>query len=235
MKIILSVLALSFMYMQSAYAQRSDFEFTVSGDLTDKLEPGTHVLIWSPVIETQPRWVTFSISDLPVSVPFKQIKAGHYWIATFTSSTENLTMFSIVLSPELFDKPRKINLKLDRPNPRIRPSDLGGLHFQYYSGITQRMKYRDLPFWDNKLQKIVAAKPPVMTIIRESDGVKVFESKMEDGCMGAKWFTFIDDSVNLGKRANLQVIVHYDSGGLWKPIETKLDFTYDKLRHSHDR
>ena len=172
MRIILPILAVSFVYISSACAQRSDFEFNVSGDLADKLEPGTRVSIWSPVIETRPRWVEFSIKDLPVSVPFKQLKAGHNWIATFTSPTKRRTVFSIVLSPELFGKPRKINLKLDRPTPRILPSTLGRLHFQYYSVITKRMKYRDLPFWDKKLQKIVAAKPPVMTIIRVSDGVK---------------------------------------------------------------
>ena len=97
------------------------------------------------------------------------------------------------------------------------------------------MKYRDLPFWDKGLQRIVAAKPPVMTIIRVSDGVKVQESAMEDGCMGSKWFTYIDDSVDLGKRTDLQFIVRYDSGGLWEPIETKLDFTYHKARHGHGR
>ena len=235
MRIILPILVVSFVCMSQARAQRSDFEFTISGDLTDKLKPGTRVLIWSPVSETKPRWVRFSIEDLPVSVPFKQLDAGHNWVATFTSPTERHLVFSMVLSGGLFDKPRRINLKLDRPNPRIRPDILGRLHFQYYSAITQRMKYGYLPFWDEELQRLVAAKPPVMTILRASDGVKVYESEMEDGCMGSKWFTFIYDSIDLGKRTDLQLIVRYDSGGLWEPMETKLNFAYDKSRHGPGR
>ncbi len=231
MTMSLRILAVFFVYVSSACAQRSDFEFTVSGDLVDKLEPGTRVLIWSPVTETKPRWVRASIEDLPISVPFKQLNAGHNWVATFTSPKDRQPVFSIVLSPDLFDKPREINLKLDRPNPRIRPSALGRLNFQYYSAITQRMKYGDLPSWDKERQRLVAAKPPVMTIIRVSDGVKVQESEMEDGCMGSKWFTHIHDSVDLGKKTDLELSVRYDSGGLWELIETKLDFTYHKSRH----
>ncbi len=231
MRIVLPILAVSFVYVSSACAQRSEFEFTVSGDLVDKLEPGTRVLIWNPVTETQPRWVRFSIEELPVSVPFKQLSAGHNWIAEFTGPKDRRLLFSIVLSPDLFDKPRKIDLKLDRPNPRIRPSDVGRFHFQYVSAITQRMSYNDLPCWDQQRQRLVAAKPPVMTIFRRSDGVNVHESQMENGCMGLKWFTYIDDLGDLGTKMDLQLSVRYESGGLWGPIETNLDFTYQKSRH----
>ena len=235
MKKIATTLLLSLVYTGPACAQRSDFEFTLSGALASKLEPGTRVCIWNPVTKTRPNWVNFSIDDLPVTVPYKQLGARHAWIVNFVSPTERRTVFSIVLSPELFDKPRRIDLKLERPSPRIRPSCAGRLNFYYHSGITQRMSYRELPLWDKERQRIVAAKPPVMTIIRVSDGVKGQESEMGEGCMGSKWWTYIDDSVNLGKRTDLQFIVRYDSGGLWEPIETKLDFTYHKARHGHGR
>lgn len=231
MKTIPTVLLLFFVCSSPAFAQRSDFEFTLSGTLARRLEPGTRVLIWSPVTETKPKWVDFSIDDLPVTVPFEQLAAGHIWIVSFRSPTDNATVLSMELSHALFDKPRRINLKLDRPSPHLRPSTLGRLHFYYHSGITQRMSYRELPFWDNERRRIVAARPLVMTIIRVSDGVNVLESAMEDGCMGSKWCTFIDPSLDLGEKTDLQFVVRYNSGGLWDPIETKLDFTYHEALH----
>lgn len=211
-----------------AHGQDSKFEFTVSGDMVRKLEPDTRVLIWSPVIETKPNWAQFAVKDVPVSVPYKQLAAGHVWIASFISPAQRRTVFSIGLAPELFDQPRRIDLKLDRPTPRIRPSFLGGLQFQYYAGITQRMWYYDLPSWDKDNKKIVAVEAPLMRIVRKSDGKNVQESAMKEGCMGSKWWATIDPSLDLSDKTELQFTVRYDSGGLWEPMETKLNFRYRK-------
>jgi hypothetical protein len=192
-------------------------------------------LIWSPVIETKPKWASFAIENLPARVPYKQLAAGHNWIVSFWSPTQRQTAFSIGLAPELFDKPRRIDLKLDRPNPCIRPSDVGRLQFEYYSGITQQMWYYDLPLWDRERQRIVAAKPPFMSITRISDSAKLQESAMKVGCMGSKWWAAVDRSFDLGEKTALQLLVRYDSGGLWDPIETKLDFAYDKKLHGNLR
>jgi hypothetical protein len=208
----------------------SDFEFTVSGALAAKLEPDTAIQIWSPVTETRPDWALFSVKKLPYKVPFKQLHAGHIWLASFHSLSQREVVFSMGLSPDLFDKPRRIDLKLDPPKPRIRPGYLGRLDFWYYSGITQRMWYESLPFWDAKSQKLVKAKPPVMTILRASDGVILKQSAMEEGCMGSKWYARLDRSLDLGLKTELRLVVRYDSGGLWEPMETKLNFTYDKSR-----
>lgn len=97
--------------------EESRFEFTVTGDLVGKLEPDTRVVIWSGVIETKPNWARFSVKDMPASVPYKQLAAEHIWIASFISPAQRRTVFSIGLARELFDKPRRIDLKLDRPTP----------------------------------------------------------------------------------------------------------------------
>ena len=91
----------------------------MSGDLAGKLEPDTRVLIWSPVTETN--GAHFSIKDMPVAVPYKQLAAGHNWYASFVSPKQHAIVFSIGLDPALFDRPRRIDLRLDRPTPRIRP------------------------------------------------------------------------------------------------------------------
>lgn len=212
-------------------ARGESFEFTVSGPLVDKLEPGTRLLIWSPIIETKSKWLRASVEDLPVAVPYTQLSARHAWIASFVSPTDHRFVMSIGLAPALFDKPRRIDLKLERAHTRIRPSCLGRLQFQYYSGITQRMWYYDLPFWDKERRRMVVAKPPLMRVVRASDGVIVQESKMEEGCMGSKWWASIDRPLDLGDKTDLQLVVQYDSGGLWGTIETKLDFTYHKKLH----
>jgi hypothetical protein len=231
MNAIATTLLLSILCTYPARTQRSDFEFTLSGALAGKLERGTRVLIWSPVIETKPKWVEFSIEDLPVTVPFQQLNAQHVWIVTFRSPTDRAVVLSLELSHELFDRPRRIDLTLDRPNPHIKPSSLGRLQFYYHSGITQRMSYRELPFWDKDRQRIVAATPPVMRIVRLSDGAELQQSEMQEGCMGSMWWTSIDPSIGLGEHAALQFTVRYDSGGLWDPIVTKLGFAYHEALH----
>ncbi len=228
MKSIATALLASLVCTSLAHAQDPTFEFTVSGVLASKLEPDTRVVIWSPIIESKPNWATFSVKDMPFRVPYKQL-ALHNWIADFISPLQRQRVFSIALSSDLFDKPRRIDLKLDRPTPHIQPSYLGMLNFYYHAGITQRMWYWDLPSWDKENRRIVAAGPPTMSIVRLSDGRKVYESVMEEGCMGAKWFVFVDRSVELGEKAELQLTVRYNSGGLWEPIETKLNFTYQKM------
>lgn len=67
-----------------------------------------------------------------------------------------------------------------------------------------------------------------MSIVRVSDGRKVQESAMKEGCMGSKWWAAIDHSLDLGDKTDLCLAVRYNSGGLWEPIETKLHFTYHK-------
>ncbi|MBM4094668.1 MAG: hypothetical protein FJ276_35460 [Planctomycetes bacterium] len=182
MNAIATALVFSKVCAGRAGAQRSDFEFTLSGALAGKLERGTRVSIWSRVIETKPKWVEFSIEDMPVTVPFQQLKAEHVWIVTFRRPTDREAVFSLELSHALFDSPRRIDLKLDRPSPHIRPSSLGRLQFYYHSGITQRMSYRELPCWDMERQRIVAAKPPVMRIVRVSDGAELQQSEMHEAC-----------------------------------------------------
>lgn len=186
-------------------------------------------------MDPETQWVRFSIADMPVSVPFEQIEAGHNWYATFTSPKRRGCLFSIFLSHDLFDKPRRISIRLDRPKPHIRPSGFGQMDFKYCPRITQRMFYSDLPRWDKDLKQLVAAERPVIRITRVSDGVKIQESEMEVGCMGSKWWAKIDRSIDLGKRVDLKLHVRYDSGGLWEPMETELSFTYHEALHGHGR
>ena len=89
------------------------------------------------------------------------------------------------------------------------------------------MWYEKMPAWDHEKQRIIAAEPPTMSVIRVSDGRKLLESAMTTGCMGSKWW-LERAACGLGDKTDLHLAVRYDSGGLWEPIETKLNFTYHK-------
>lgn len=232
MKSLTLALVASLVCAGFALGQDLKFEFSLSGELVGRLEPDTRVLIWSPVTESKPNWARFAVKDMPASVSYKQLAAQHLWIASFISPAQGRTLFSIGLAPELFDRPRSVVLKLDRPTPRIRPSCVGNLKFEYYSGITRRMWYWDLPSWDKRSKRIVPAEPPVVSIVRKADSKMVQESAMQQGCMGSKWWAAVDTSLALGDKTELQFTVRYDSGGLWEPMETKLDFTYHNERHA---
>jgi hypothetical protein len=93
------------------------------------------------------------------------------------------------------------------------------------------MSYREFPFWDKERHRIVAVKPPVMRIVRVSDGAELQQSEMQEGCRGSMWWISTDPSIDLGEHTALQLIVRYDSGGLWNPIVTKLSFAYHKALH----
>ena len=210
------------------WAQRSDFEFAVSGVLAEKLEPGTQLGFWNP--SPAVNGAHFSLDDLPITLPF-QLYGGHHWHVSFYEPKGRHTLFSVILSADLFDKPRAINLKLDRPRPRIRPTFSHDGDFHFAAGITKRMRYSDLPRWSNEVDRLVPCRPPVMQIQRQADGVTIQESEMETGCWASLWWASIDDSIDLAPQTDLVLVVRYDSGGLFDTIETKLNFRFDKNRH----
>ena len=100
----------SFICVTPTWAQRSDFEFALSGVLAEKLEPGTQLGFWNP--SPAVHGAHFSLDDLPITLPFQQY-AGHHWHVSFYEPKGRHTLFSVILSADLFDKPRAINLKFD--------------------------------------------------------------------------------------------------------------------------
>lgn len=212
-----------------AHAEPSDFEFTLSGVVADKLDPRTRLIFWNPVVDPK-NWAQFSIADLPITLPAEQF-GRRRWHVEFMSPGEG-GVLSVTLSAALFDRPRKINVKLDAPTPHIRPLfSFGDRDIMYFAGITRRMRYRDPPVWDSRRNKLVRSQPPVMRITRVADGAVLQEAPMESGCTASKWHAFIDDSVEIPNKTDLRFSVTYDSGGLFETITTTYDFTYHKGAH----
>ncbi|MEL6108274.1 MAG: hypothetical protein AAFU85_19785, partial [Planctomycetota bacterium] len=184
--------------------------------------------LWYPASDTS-NWVNLQICDLPVSLPLEQF-TGKDWHLDFLSDNR-LPLLSVTLSRELFDKPRPINVKLDAPNPHIRPLFSLRRDVRYTAGISQRMRYRNLPRWDQTRKTLAVPVPPSIKIWRLRDGSSVYDGKMTEGCMGLRWFAVIDQSMALHDGDLYRMKVEYDSGGLFPKIVTSRDFRYDRTRH----
>ncbi len=209
---------------------RQNFEIVISGEIASKLEPGSSISAGTTGSgKVPPCGLTTTIEALPMQLPAKHF--GGRWVQlTFGSPHPREKLFSILLSPDLFDKPRKINVRLAKPTPTIRPF-WGGRELKYTPSITKRMSYRDLPNWDAKTERLVPAKSPPVLKMSDSTGNLILSQEMGDGCMGAKWFTRLKDVSANDKPHTFIFSVLYESGGLFEPIETNLRFEYDPELH----
>lgn len=208
-------------------AQESDFRVKLSGVLASKLSPDAQLFFSSPFSKTSP---TYAIAELPIRLPFEQFH-GHHWHVFFDSKKPR-SSFSVTLSADLFDKPRVIDIKLDAPRPRIRPIfSLLGRDIKYSASISQRMEYRDLPYWDNKRQSLTRSRPPKMRIVALKNDRVIHDKEMGDSCMASKWFAFIDPDIKLNNGDTYRMSVTYDSGGLFPMVTTQRDFTYHEELH----
>lgn len=229
MKFLLVIIAVSLVATAKLSAQQTDFQLSVSGALAGKLPPDTQLKFWFPSNDTA-NWTEFAISDLPISLPFDQFK-GHGWNVTFASERSR-SSFSVRLSKDLFDKPRLINIPLDRPHPLLRPVvTYQGPGAKYSAAITKRMHYDDLPQWDNERQSLTKSRPPKITIASIRNGTVVYDGPMVEGCMASRWFAYIEQPARLNDGETYRMTAIYDSGGLFPPITTTHDFTYHAELH----
>lgn len=227
MKYLPATIAFLLIFGATLFAQESPFQVKVSGLLASRLAPDTQLHFWSLFSKTSR---TFAIGELPVVLPFDKFN-GHQWHIVFSSKSTR-SSFSVSLSDELFEEPRVIDVKLDAPCPSIRPIfSLLGRDVRYTASITQRMEYRDLPYWDGKRQCLTQAPTPEMTIVSLQDGKMIHDKKMTESCMASKWYAFIDRDIKLTEGGTYRMSVEYDSGGLFPAVTTRYDFTYHSALH----
>ncbi|WP_286765252.1 MULTISPECIES: hypothetical protein [Rhodopirellula] len=210
-------------------AHGDDYELAIAGQLVDRLPSDTTLVFWHP--SSQVAGGSVSVDTLPAPLPAATY-SGHAWHVNFVSKQQG-RLFSLTLSRDLFDKPRRITLRLDEPKPHIRPTFSFGKNAKYYAGMTKRMRYRDLPRWDKETDSFATPVAPIMTIIRRDDGKVVHDATMEDGCMASRWWAFIDGDVTLQDQKDYRFAVIYDSGGLFPTFSTTKDFTFHASLHSH--
>lgn len=208
------------------------FEIVVSGDVVLRLEPNTQIVLWrNGKVRTKP--TICAIEDLPLRMPRDEF-LGQSCRICFHSPTSNELLFSVQLDSSLFDRPRRVNVKLDAPNPELKPFALGWRNFRYTANITQRMRYYDLPQLDSSTGKLSPlTTTPLFRVQNLTSGQTLHESRMGNGCMGSRWFERLDQEIIPDDKDRLRFSANYDSGGLFKPIETTFDFQYSSALHNY--
>jgi len=206
--------------------QEANFRFVVSGELSSKLDQVENLLFWSPHTR---KVLATKFDGKGVALPFELFQ-DKLWVVEFSDARGLL--FSLELSPELFDKSRTINAPLNKPNPHILPTfRFRRRSIRYHAGITKRIHYRDLPFWDKDKKKFGKSKAPTFVVTQVTDNSILQTIAMESGCMGFKWDAAIDRKIRIANKTKLQFSVTYDSGGLFDEIKTTYDFTYQTSLH----
>ena len=223
MKTFLLIFAAAFAFCVSPLCgQETDFEVVVSGELAAKLEPNTFLSF--STIGTRKEYpyvsVATTIENLPFHLPSNYFQ-GRTVYARFQSPSLKKCIFSMRLSSDLFDKPRRINLKLDAPKPSLRPTPLNG-DIKYSANITKRMAYELMPYWDSKLQKLTPLPKPLVMRLAKPKGEVIETVQLGERCMGATWFAAFKKDIKLPIGTTLEYSVLYNSGGLFAPIDTKL-------------
>ncbi|MAP09555.1 MAG: hypothetical protein CMM00_12385 [Rhodopirellula sp.] len=225
-----SITSLAFLATFASTALGEDPAFTLhlSGELAGKLSPDTQLCFWNTSADTSNR-ACYSIRDLPLTLPAEQF-SGRQWHINFVSASTR-SHFSYTLSRDLFDTPRKIDVRLDVPEGHIRPIFGFARDVRYTALVTQRMRYRSLPCWDNESNTLTKPVIPAMTIRKLDDGTVIHDAEMGDGCMAARWFAYIDRVTSLVDGATYRMTVVYDSGGLFPTQTSNFDFTYHRELH----
>ncbi|MCA9009535.1 MAG: hypothetical protein KDB01_07305 [Planctomycetaceae bacterium] len=220
------LLSLSALPPAPAVAEKPVFTFVISGPLVDKLPEDTVLKFWTIKIRDADAFRAHPIQDLPLKLPEGWFLDQNCTV--YFESEKFGKLFSVDLSRDLFDSPRKINIKLDKPKPHIRPEH----HrlFGYFPCITKRMSYHDLPYWHSGYRRLAAPRPPIMKITRLSDGAVLFNREMEARCWTRVWWAGMSRSVvdfdEFKDGHTYRCSVEYHSGGLYEPIKTTFDFTY---------
>ncbi len=214
-----------------AAGQQRGFELLFTGVVADKLKPEMQVIMWSPFgpsdASKQNVVKEFLVADFPKRLDWNTFR-NRRWVVEFKESDRLL--FSVELSNDLFDRPRKIQVKLDPPTPHISPRFMGPSDIRYTGNITQRMEYRDFPRIDSVSKKLISPAVPRMKIVVARTGKLLNTQIMETGCMGYSWWAKFP-SKHPPNGTQLRFIVDYDSGGLFPKIESERDFTFFKSMH----
>ena len=216
---------LPLVFVLSASAQDENFRLVISGEVAEKLEAGSSVTV-ATIGTGKSHWASMSttIEGLPLELPYKHFSGRTVWVNFFSPHPREM-LFSVRLSASLFDRPRKINVLLNKPTPKILLGP-GMTGLGYRAAITKRMSYNDLPTWDSKAKRLVPSKSPPVLTMADRAGQTVFTTELGDGCMGGKWYTGLFDAPHPDQPELFEFSVLYDSGGIFPPIETKLGFEY---------
>ena len=209
----------------------TDFEIVLSGPLANELSDDTVIEFWrisnDPVKPTR-----FKLEQLPKKLAFDEFANSSWNVSFLDAGDTTIALFTVELSRDLFDKPRRINITLDPPEPKLRPFMNDWRKMRFTANISERMHYRDLPYWNQSGELTSVSKnAPTINVVDTQTGLPVWDNEMTDGCWGSRWFARLPDDLYLTDKQELHYRVDYDSGGTFGSISAEFFFKFNALRH----
>lgn len=215
----------------------AEFQFKLSGTVAGRLPDVCSVKVvpfWG-----EPPYPVWHIDEMPFTLPRERLMyfngqknvpcAGYVLVG----DRKGNRIVGVQLSADLFDKPRMVDLVLERPKTFVRPADVfGDFGFRYHALISQRMQYFLLPRWDAEKQEFLSPSAPFLRIYNADTTELLFESEMWGMCFGHGWATNrIDLPADMANKTQLDIVVTHDTGDLFGQLKTECSFTYSKNVH----
>ena len=210
------------------------FELDVTGPLVQRLPKDAKLKLVRNPEHDRNVVCEFKLKELPAVLPADFSRSGcvvEFWAPNVDGIDQCL--FSVVVDSTLFDEFRVVTVKLDKPNPQLRP-DYGDYAAQTWSPkISQRMRYRKLP-WLDKATQMLAPIPrlPEMTVKRKLTGEIIERCPLEkEWCRLNHYLAYfaIDSAPVIEDGENLVFSVTYDSG-LCEPITSEFNYRFNEKR-----
>ena len=243
MKLTFSITSLLFLLTITAFGIRGwqlfqpldHFELEITGALANKLPLDTTLrFVENPDYK---RIVSFEleIDDLPATLPIGFSRRGcvvEFWSKVGPAEQK---LFSVVLDRDLFDRFRVITLKLDKPTPEINADFDCWVTQRWSPNLTRRMRYLDLPWWNNKSQRLEPIPAMPKLVVTDLSNGEIVErcSLARQECNFTGHFAELAEKTTYSLRDGdtLEFSVEYDSGGLFDTTETKTTFKFNQGRH----
>ncbi len=202
----------------------------VSGSVAERLPGDTVVTVWAA---GKNRSYTSRIEEMPMTIPWRYFvrtdarEAVPVGALVDFSNDEDERILAVLLSPDLFDQPRTIDIALNRPETFVKPATVFiWPGFRYHALISRRMQYSEVPRWDAKAKEFLKPSPPVLHIYQASTGTLLQKSEMRSMCFGCGWALGTDFPPDLPHGTELRIIVLHDTGDLFGELRTECSYTH---------
>ena len=210
------------------------FELDASGPLVQLLPNDAKLKLLRSSEHDREVVCEFELKELPAMLPVDFSRNG--CVVEFWACDQNeieQCLFSVVVDKTLFDEFRVITLKLDKPIPELLPC-YGDYAKQAWSPrISQRMRYRELPWLDETTQTLAPIpNMPEMIVTRERTGEIIERCPFfKEWCRLNHYFAHfaLNSSPVIEDGENLVFSVSYDSG-LCDPIISEFHFRFNEKR-----
>ncbi len=228
------VVGLAMGHTCTAQESEETVRLKVSGSIAERLPEDTVVTVSAA---RKDRSYTSRIEEMPMTIPWQYFvrsdATGSVPVGAFIdfSNDEGERILAVLLSSDLFDRPRTVDVVLKRPETFVKPAR-GFIRpgFCCHALISQRMQYSAVPRWDANRREFLKPSPPVLHIYRASTGALLRKSEMRSMCYGYGWALPTDFPPDLPHGTELRIVAVHDTGDLFGELRTECSYTHQRPR-----